>query len=240
MKVELIAECASSHGGDLRLAKEFIKRYAEAGADWVKFQSYQTSTLDPSDPQYTWLQQAELHDDQHRELKELCEREGCKFLTTVFHPSRVPFLKTLGLDAIKIGSGEAMIPPLLAAVEHFQRVLVSTGLIGRAKVWGRPFEGLVCVSRYPAPTAWAAHLATMPYGAGLTGYSDHCFSIDVCMSAICAGATVIEKHVSLPKQLRPSQSWEATVQEFKQLRAFADDEGPAKFQGRWQWMLQTT
>lgn len=237
-RVELIAEVSTNHGGDLKIAKEFIRRYADAGADFIKFQSYQTATLQPGDPQFAWLQQSELTDHAHGELMGTCANAGVQFLTTVFHVSRVPFLQSLGLSALKIGSGEAQQPALLAAVSGYPRVFVSTGLEGRQRAWGSPFEALLCVTRYPAPTGFASALVTRPYGAGLVGYSDHTIGLDVAQSAICAGARVIEKHVCLPKQARPHQPWEATVADFAALRAFADH-NPELYQDRWQWTPRT-
>ena len=104
MPVELIAETSSNHGGDLSLAKEFIHAFAEAGADWIKFQTTRVKHLRPDDPQYEWFTKAELSDQAHVELKAECEQAGVKFLTTVYHADEVPFLASLGLEAIKIGS----------------------------------------------------------------------------------------------------------------------------------------
>jgi sialic acid synthase SpsE len=65
------------------------------------------------------------------------------------------------------------------------------------------------------------------------GWSDHCVGMEICKKAIFKGARIIEKHVSLPEQPRPKRAFEATVDEFKELRAFANDD-PARFIGRWQ------
>src|SRR5262245_11005962 len=232
MAVELIAEVSSNHGGDIELAKAFIWQYAATGADWVKFQSYQVKTLRPNDPQREWLAKAELSDDAHHILKAECERAGVKFLTTVFHHSRVPFLAGLGLERIKIGSGEARDQALRGAVmTHFSSAFISDGMRHFPRLWwGHCFAiWLRCESRYPHPSAFAnAH-----YDHDEPGYSDHSVGIEGPMIAISCGATVIEKHVSLPEKKRERRSWEATVQEFKELRALADDD-PHKYLGRWQ------
>src|SRR5882724_8764760 len=107
MPAQLICELATSHGGDIALAKEMIQRCVEAGAHWVKFQSFQVKHLRPGDPQADWLKQSELSDDAHHELIAACQEAGVKFLSTVFTADRVPFLASLGLEAIKIGAAEA-------------------------------------------------------------------------------------------------------------------------------------
>lgn len=232
MAVELIAEISSNHGGSISLAKEFIYAFAEAGADWVKFQTTRVKHLNPADPQYAWFQQAELSDEAHWELKAECEKAGTKFLTTVFNADEVPFLASLGLEAIKIGSGEAMESVLsLAAVRSFTRVFVSAGL-GDPVIHDHPRHGydrLYCLTRYPAP-----HGCVPDAFRYYSGWSDHCCGLESCQVAILRGATIIEKHVQLPHQARPAKSYEATMDELKALRAFADEQ-PERFLGRWQY-----
>jgi N,N'-diacetyllegionaminate synthase len=227
--IELIAELSSNHGGSIPLAKEFIKRFADAGADFVKFQSYQVQTLRPDDPQYAWLQQAELSDDAHHELIAACRAAGTKFLTTIFHASRAPFLASLGLEAIKVGSGEAHEPSIHEAVKVFPRVIVSHGLGGRPA--SSAHENLACVSWYPAPHG----LVPLYFGPWneYIGWSDHCWGTESCELAIIRGARIIEKHVYLEHQPRPPRLWELDVTRFKSLRAFADND-PQRFLGRWQ------
>lgn len=225
----------------------FIAQYADAGADWVKFQSYQVKTLRSGDPQRDWLAQAELSDEDHWFLKETCARYGTKFLTTVFHRSRVPFLASLGLEAIKIGSGEAGECGLIRDVDAaFSRVLVSCGLSGACADYIQRmnlanWELLECMSRYPSHPCFAkrrylsrSEVVGMDEGPNLYGWSDHCVGLDGCEIALSCGASIIEKHVSLPEQKREKRSWEATVEEFRELRQFADDD-PAKYLGRWQY-----
>lgn len=249
MTVELIAEVSSNHGGDLVLAKEFIHACAEAGADWVKFQTTRVKHLSPDDSQFDWFANAELSDDAHYALRDECTTQGVKFLTTVFNEAEVPFLASLGLEAIKVGSGEASERDLALAVrEVFPRVFVSLGL---GSTWDKsPFlkwktmasiagyvcanqsrhvQFLRCLSRYPSP----ASSAQSRYERPVVGWSDHCRGLEGCYTAIVNGATIIEKHVQLPNQARPPKPYEATMQELRELRQFAD-ESPERFIGRWQ------
>jgi N,N'-diacetyllegionaminate synthase len=248
-RIELIGEISSNHGGDLSLAKEFIHAFAEAGADFCKFQTTRVKHLRKGDPQAAWFQQSELSEDAHWELKDECERRGTKFLTTVYNAEEVPFLASLGLEAIKIGSGEAGEQGLADAVRgQFHRVFVSLGL------WEKPWDQTPfadahevtpgwnkvdlrvtyfrCITRYPSPSA--APLLWPEFKRPVTGYSDHAVGLAGCHLAIFRGATIIETHVQLPRrQARDPKPFEKTVQEFRQLRAFADED-TSRWIGRWQ------
>jgi len=92
-----------------------------------------------------------------------------------------------------------------------------------------------CLSRYPTPAACArsSYGPIGRYGAYHNGWSDHCVGLEGCYTALMCGATIIEKHVQLPNQARPPKPFEATMDELKQLRAFADED-PQRFIGRWQ------
>lgn len=242
MPIELIAEVSTNHGGDIALAKEFIHRFAEAGADWIKFQHTRVKHLHPNDPQYAWFQRAEFSLEQFAELRGECMTARVKFATTVFNHRDVPEVVSLCPDAIKVGSAEAGDAFLARALWTLPiRLIVSTGLhwnpCATAFKHRQPApDYLKCVSRYPAPP----ELARTCYGRHVSGgedwyfgYSDHCIGLAGCHIAIADGAQLIEKHVSLRSQARPIRPWEATIKEFKQLRAFADDD-PSRMIGRWQ------
>lgn len=244
--VTLIAEVSSNCGGDYLLAADFIGAFTEAGADYVKFQHTRVKHLRPNDPQFRWFSMAEWSIEDVERLVICCDVAGVHFLTTVYHPADVPELAALNLQAIKIGSGEAHEHDLAAAVKDgpWSKIWVSTGLTpwsmspfaslrtGGSKSM-QPFnqrvEFLRCITRYPCPTI-AAH---GPYQQPVVGWSDHCIGLEGCFTAIAEGATVIEVHVQLPNQARPPKPFEKTVEEFKALRAYADED-PRRFLGRWQ------
>lgn len=225
--IELVAEISTNHGGDLALAKEFIKRFADAGADFIKFQYTRVKHLRPDDPQYAWFASAELQDDQFAELKATTEAAGAKFLLTVFNWRDVPAVRQLSTDAVKIGSGEAYQQDLLQEVDdaNWPRVFISGPVYG--------WEQFRCLSWYPTPQRAALAAAQQPFDRDVVGWSDHAIGIEPCQLAIINGARIIEKHVQLPNQARPCKPYEATVEEFKALRAFADQH-PDRFIGRWQ------
>ena len=244
MRVELIAECASNHGGNIPLAKEFIHRFAEAGADWIKFQTTRVKHLRPDDPQYAWFKQAELSDEAHYELKAECEQAGVKFLTTIYNRAELPLIQALGMDTLKLGSGEQRDGALARAAEGLGlRVLRSIHHLGSDRWWIEDIEDeddndigeiLSCVTRYPASERACLEAIRWVNCGSVVGYSDHSIGTDMACWAMDCGARIIEKHVSLEHQARPVQVWEATPAEFKWLRKYADED-PARFEGRWQY-----
>jgi sialic acid synthase SpsE len=240
-RIELVAEVSSNHGGDLSLAKEFCYRFAEAGADWIKFQMTRVAHLRPSDPQFAWFQRAELSDDYLAQLAELCGHLGVKFLCTINHADEAPILRSFS-PFVKIGAGESHERTVRDAVmaQGFQRIYVSnppenfwrvnkldSSRATRMKWNLTKVYPLTTVSRYPCPVMAAT------VNLGHYGWSDHCVGLEGAQLAIVKGARMIEKHVQLPFQGRTAKPYEATIEEFRALRAFAD-ENPSRFIGRWQ------
>ena len=116
----IIAEAGVNHNGDLQMAKELVKQAAEAGADYVKFQTfsadkivtrtakqaaYQKKNLggEGDDSQYTMLKKLELSRENHYELIKTCDYYGIKFLSTAFDNDSLVFLMNeLDLDYINM------------------------------------------------------------------------------------------------------------------------------------------
>jgi N,N'-diacetyllegionaminate synthase len=234
MRTQIIAEVTSNHGGDLALAREFIRHAADAGADFVKFQSWRASTVrdGAADPQFEWFVKSELSDADHRTLIDECGQRGIGFLTTCFDIGRVEFLASLGLQAIKVGSPDLTSRRMLEALRAaFPRVIVSTGVgtddeVEQAAGWlaGGDFSLLHCVSLYPMPPA-RAHLRRMNWLRRFTpsvGWSDHTEGNEVAKLAIASGADIVEKHFCLgrsgPGRAMP---WDATPDDLAELVAFA-------------------
>lgn len=239
MSVEIIAEVASNHGGSMDVAKRFIDTFAKAGASTIKFQLTRVKHLDPNDAQYAWFKKAELRTEQFSELKQHTEEQGANFLLTCYNAADVQELVELRCQRVKIGSGEAENEALATATigADLQRV-VSLG-IGRHRfsTWTTLWPGgsfLACISRYPVPSGLAAvYLSGQP--SIYSGWSDHCIGINDCCAAIILGASIIECHVKIPHQKRPSASWEKSAQDIQQLRRFAEFDPEARFTQRWQF-----
>ena len=124
----IIAEAGVNHNGDLELAKQLINAAAEAGADLVKFQTfnadrlvtrtakkadYQTQTTDSDESQHEMLRRLELTADMHRELIAHCAERNIGFFSTGFDIESINLLLSLGQDHFKIPSGEITNLPYL-------------------------------------------------------------------------------------------------------------------------------
>lgn len=144
-KVLIIAEAGVNHNGDFGLAKQLIDAASDAGADFIKFQTfkadklvsktaakadYQTkNTNDEELSQYEMLMQLQLPEEWHYELKDYAVQKGITFLSTGFDEESVDFLDKLGIPFFKIPSGEISNKPF---IEHIAQkgkpVILSTGM----------------------------------------------------------------------------------------------------------------
>ena len=144
----IIAEAGVNHNGDISMAKELIRTAAEAGADYVKFQTFTTEKLvtktakqaeyqkknlrdeEGDDSQYTMLKKLELSKENHYDLLKTCEYYGIKFLSTAFDNENLYFLANeLDLDYIKIPSGEMTNYPYLKVAAGLNKpIILSTGM----------------------------------------------------------------------------------------------------------------
>ena len=121
-KVIIIAEAGVNHNGDINLAKKLVDIACDAGADFVKFQSfkadklasrdskkavYQKNNYDSSDDtQYNMLKSLELSENDHLELINYCNQKNIKFLSSPFDVDSVEYLNNLNIELYKIPSGE--------------------------------------------------------------------------------------------------------------------------------------
>jgi N-acetylneuraminate synthase len=141
----IIAEAGVNHNGDEKLAFELIDAAHKAGADVVKFQTfnakslvtdtakqaeYQISNTKKVESQLTMLSRLELSHDAHQRLMNYCNKLGIQFLSTAFDSESLHFLvNTLQLKTLKIASGEITNAPFI--LEHARTgcdLILSTGM----------------------------------------------------------------------------------------------------------------
>src|SRR5215203_3588177 len=230
LPVFVIAEAGVNHNGDLQMARALIDVAVEAGADAVKFQTfnadllatsdapkaeYQLQTTGDDESQLEMLRRLELSPDTHRELQSHCHERGIIFLSTPFDESAVDLLDELGVPAFKISSGDLTNSPLLEHVAGKGKpVILSTGmselseLIEAVSVLNNAgCENPVllhCVSNYPASAAEVNLRAMQTMRSAFdvpVGFSDHTEGIDVALAAVALGACVIEKHFTMDRTL---------------------------------------
>jgi len=175
----IIAEAGVNHNGDIKLAKQLIDVAAYSGADYVKFQTfntdrivtktadkaeYQKQSCDSSESQFEMLKWLELSVEMHLELIEHCEHRSIKFLSTGFDIQSVDLLVGLGLSLIKIPSGEITNLPFLRYIGSLGLpVILSSGMSTMKEIadallileqTGLPraqITVLHCTTEYPTP-----------------------------------------------------------------------------------------
>lgn len=156
MKTIIIAEAGVNHNGSLFLAKQLIDEAAKAGADLVKFQTfnadrlvtrlakkatYQTMTTSPKESQHEMLHSLELTVDMHKELIAHCASRNIGFFSTGFDVESVNLLLSFGQNQIKIPSGEITNLPFLRHIGRLRKNLfISTGMSTLGEI-----EEAICV-----------------------------------------------------------------------------------------------
>jgi N-acetylneuraminate synthase len=227
----IIAEAGVNHNGDINLAKKLIDAAAEAGVDYVKFQTFKASKLVSSDArkadyqnqntnnstesQLDMLQRLEISEDQHYELVAYCKTKNIKFLSTAFDLESLDFLKKLGIDLFKIPSGELTNLPYLEKIATLSdSIILSTGMSSLSEIEetvsvlrANPkaqISILHCNTEYPTPFSdvnLRAMNSLKEYFNTPVGYSDHTIGIEVPIAAVALGATIIEKHFTLDRTM---------------------------------------
>jgi len=213
MKTKIIAEIASSHNGDIELAKAMIQTAAFCGADIVKFQSWQAKNVHKNDSDKKRYQKLELSDKDHFVLIEECKKCGVEFLTSCFDIGRIPFLKSLGLKMIKVPSVSLKEPKLLSELgKNFEHLIVSSGMSTVEEIknavkvlldTAKQFTIMHCVAIYPT-SLHKANLEKINWlkkFVNSVGYSDHTLGIEAPIVAMSMGIDFLEKHFTLSRHL---------------------------------------
>ena len=120
-KALIIAEAGVNHNGDIEIAKKLIDAASDAGADYVKFQTfkaeklvnknaekaeYQKENSGAGESQFEMLKKLELDNETHLILQDYCKTKKIRFLSTAFDLDSIDLLQNLGIDLFKIPSGE--------------------------------------------------------------------------------------------------------------------------------------
>lgn len=212
---KLIAAAAEA-GADLVKFQTFTaKNLVSASAPKAE---YQKKTTDHNQSQLEMIQKLELSREDHTVLIEECRLKGIGFFSTAFDFQSFDLLMELGcLEQIKIPSGELTNLPLLRYMSRFRKpLMLSTGManlgeieaaIEAVEAAGTPrslITVLHCTTEYPTPIEDVnlRAMVAMKSAFGVnTGYSDHTQGIEVAIAAVALGATIIEKHFSLDRNL---------------------------------------
>ena len=233
MKIIIIAEAGVNHNGDLEMAKKLVSSAAEAGADYVKFQTFKASKIvsstakkaayqeqninDGDDSQYTMLKMLELPEEWHGQLIHYANEQRIRFLSTGFDQDSIDLLDRFGAQLFKIPSGEITNMPYLRHIaKKGKPVILSTGMASMVEIKAamdvlckngiskNEITVLHCTTEYPTPMEdvnLKAMLAIEKELGVKIGYSDHTKGIEVPIAAVALGASIIEKHFTLDRNL---------------------------------------
>lgn len=220
---KVIAEAGVNHDGDIEKALHLVDIAADAGADYVKFQTFSTERLvlpdapkaayqqrgtSVAETQFEMLRRLELSEQAHRAVQARARSRGIGFLSTPFDEVAADFLSSLGVSLWKVPSGELTNLPFLRHVARMGGpMIISTGMatlgeveraLGVVRAAGcADITLLHCTSSYPAAVddVNLRAMVTMSNAFGVpTGYSDHTSGIEVAIAAAALGAVIIEKH----------------------------------------------
>lgn len=169
------------------------------------------------DSQYQMLKKLELTQEEHFELIEYCNQKGVRFFSTAFDFDSIEFLDSLHLGLWKIPSGEITNYPYIKKIAQKQGdVILSTGMSTSEDIqnavdvllrWGKTKDQITilhCNTEYPTPfedVNLRAMLSIKEHFGTQVGYSDHTRGIEVPIAAVALGATVIEKHFTLDRNM---------------------------------------
>jgi N,N'-diacetyllegionaminate synthase len=248
MTVFFIAEAGVNHNGDLDTAIKLIDIAAAAGADAVKFQTFKaSSTVKPGtktvdyqkthtdeENQHALLQRLELSEDDHAKLADRCAEKNIEFMSTAFDEDCADFLNSIGIQRIKVPSGEVTNLPFIKYLAATNLpIILSTGMATLEEIsdavnaikqvraqnnFPEPFADIVsilhCTSAYPTPPEQLNLRAIYTLRDAFdcpVGYSDHSGGIEAGYLAVALGATVYEKHFTLDRSM-PGPDHQASLE----------------------------
>jgi N,N'-diacetyllegionaminate synthase len=229
--VFIIAEAGVNHNGSLEMALEMVDAAHLAGADAIKFQTFKAEDLavatapmaeyqkvsKSGTSQVDMLKKLELAHEFHQPLIDRCKQKGIMFMSTPFDRPSVKFLASLGVEIIKIPSGEITNYPYLVDIAKYNHpIIMSTGMAEIKEVQmamdvltqhGMRKEDIILLlatSAYPTPLKdvnLKSMLALAENFGVKVGLSDHTPGVEAAMAAVALGAVVVEKHFTLDKTM---------------------------------------
>jgi N-acetylneuraminate synthase len=238
--VYIIAEIGINHNGDPAIARKLIDAAAQAGADCVKFQMRdleslygKTSAINPKEnlsTQYSLdlLAKVQIPPEELFALFEYAKEKGLFPLCTPFDIASAKRLSDYGMVAYKIGSPDFTNHELLRAIiARGKPIIVSTGMSDEREIkatnWllrrlGAKYILLHCNSTYPAPFQDIQLRLMNRLGTAVYGYSGHERGINVAIAAVARGAKVVEKHITLDRNMEGTDHKASlTPEEFREM-----------------------
>jgi len=214
---KLLVDKAADAGADIIKFQTFkSEKLVSKSAQQAEYQKRNIGAKSDNS-QLSMLKKLELSEQNHVELMAYCEEKDIKFFSTAFDFDSIDYLHALNLGLWKIPSGEVTNYPFLKRIAAFnEKTILSTGMCDmqdvRAAVDALYKNGLSkenltllhCNTEYPTPfedvNLRAMDALRKEFGVEV-GYSDHTKGIEVPIAAVALGATVIEKHFTLDRNM---------------------------------------
>ncbi len=192
-------------------AEKVVSRYAPKA-------EYQKKTTNAGESQLEMIKKLELDAAAHQTLIDYCKKKNIRFLSTPFDLESIDLLNELGLDIFKIPSGEITNLPYLRKIGDLKKeTILSTGMADLEEIEDaldvltgagtklKDITVLHCNTEYPTPmqdvNLKAMQTIKSAFPGTHVGYSDHTEGIEVPIAAVAMGATIIEKHFTLDKNM---------------------------------------
>lgn len=241
----VVAEVGLSHDGSLGTAHAFVDAVGEAGADAVKFQThiaeaestkeeeFRVNVFPQDRTRHDYWRRTQFTEDQWRNLKAHATEKNLIFLSSPFSLEAVSLLQRIGVQAWKVGSGEANNLPMLEEMaKSGLPILLSTGMSYLAEIdeavctiqsRNTPLLLYQCTNRYPCPPEHIGLNMIQVYRERYqvpVGFSDHSGEICTGIAAHCLGACSLEVHVTFHRKcFGPDVPASLTLEELQQLIA---------------------
>ena len=201
---------------------------------FAKKANYQIKNWGQRESQLQMLQKISLTYEDFKKLKKYCNRKKIQFLSTPFDLQSIDFLKNFNMKYFKIPSGEITnLPYLIKVAKLKKKIILSTGMSNLNEI-KEAFKVLIsngtkkknitilqCNTEYPTPLRDAnvkAMLTIKKKFKVKVGYSDHTEGIESSLAAAVLGASIIEKHITLNKNLKgPDHKASINPDELKKL-----------------------
>lgn len=183
----------------------------------AKQAEYQTANTGKQESQFDMLKRLELSEDAHHELVAHCQKQQIEFMSTPFDLQSIQFLNGLGVERFKIPSGEITNYPYLKMVGAYNKeIVLSTGMATLSDIEAalnlliesgtdkHKITILHATTDYPTQMPDVNLMAMQTIAQAFkvkVGYSDHTSGIEVSTAAVALGASIIEKHFTLDKNL---------------------------------------
>lgn len=246
MGTYIIAEAGVNHNGNIDLARKLIDMAADCGADAVKFQTFKAEestgcaaekaqyqkTNDPrTESQLDMIRRLELPFEKFAVLKEYCKERGIDFISTPDGSESLQCLVNLRVPLIKIGSTEVTNLPFLKEIALTgKKMILSTGMSTLGEVeqavnaimatGNDKLQLMHCTTDYPTQIKDVNLKAMVTLRNAFqipAGYSDHTLGFEAAVAAVTLGASCIEKHITLDREMEgPDHKASMPPEEFRE------------------------